>query len=243
MEWFFLLITIIAFICIWNAINRFQKEQRYALFLKNINTLPGASNAKKLINLDHTVGLLIDERKQRIIVVRQRLHFVHQTFAFKDLISAHICEDGESVISTDRGSQLGGALVGGLLLGGVGAVIGGLSGKQKSNKKVKRVDLRITMNCLDEPTVDIRIFDDTTPLKKKEKLTDILEKAQQTARHWLGMLDVVIKRSTVQTASIAPTQEHTNVVDKIKDLHQLKTEGLLTEEEYNEQKKIALARN
>jgi uncharacterized protein YcfJ len=42
-------------------------------------------------------------------------------------------------------------LVGGLLLGGVGAVIGGLSGKKVGKGKVKRIELRLVVNNSSDP--------------------------------------------------------------------------------------------
>lgn len=42
--------------------------------------------------------------------------------------------------------QIGGVVVGGLLLGGVGAIIGGLSGKTETSGKISRIDLRLIVN-------------------------------------------------------------------------------------------------
>ena len=50
--------------------------------------------------------------------------------------------DNETVFSTDRASQAFGTIIGGVLLGGVGAIIGGLSG-EKTAKKGKLEEAKI----------------------------------------------------------------------------------------------------
>src|SRR3954463_9667577 len=49
-------------------------------------------------------------------------------YSFDQIAAVEVQENGATVSTTNRGSQLAGAAIGGLALGGVGALIGGLSG-------------------------------------------------------------------------------------------------------------------
>ncbi len=63
---------------------------------------------------------------------------------------------GYSVVQDDdviQGGTLGAAAVGGILLGGVGAMIGAAGGKRKMKKSVNTMALRIDLNDLDMPCV------------------------------------------------------------------------------------------
>jgi hypothetical protein len=72
-------------------------------------------------------------------------------FSYRDILESEVLEDGHSVTKTSRSSQLAGTLVGGLLLGGVGAIIGGLSGKKTTHKKVTRIELKVVVNDTSHP--------------------------------------------------------------------------------------------
>lgn len=258
--WTFFWFCVVGFIIYSIAQNAAKKRriaQDKALFLKNISSLSlrKVTITKQLVNVDHNIAIVIDEPNQKIIIATGQRIFTHRVFKFKDVVSAQIFQDGETITSTNRGSQVGGAIVGGLLLGGVGLLVGGLSGSKGSTKTISRIDLRITLDCLDDPTVDISLFHDISPASKRSKdyiksIQHEITSADTTARHWLGILDVVIKRS--QQTTTAPTQTSTtvpvstrvsNVTDKIRALHELKKDGLLSDAEYEEQKKLVLARN
>ena len=78
--------------------------------------------------------------------------------SYRDILSSEVFEDGETITKTARSSQLGGTLVGSLVLGGVGTIIGGLSGKKTSSNKVNRIDLRVTVNRTETPLHDINFM-------------------------------------------------------------------------------------
>lgn len=77
---------------------------------------------------------------------------------FKDVLSIEIVEDGVSITRSPRRSQLGGALVGGLLAGGVGAIIGGNTGTKTTTEAVKTIDILITVNDIQNPIYMINFY-------------------------------------------------------------------------------------
>lgn len=81
--------------------------------------------------------------------------------SFQDVNDFEIKEDGETVIS----GKLGSALVGGVLLGVIGA-IARASEKSKIKKKCSRTDMFIYINDLTEPVVTMNIFNKRYKVKK-----------------------------------------------------------------------------
>ena len=85
---------------------------------------------KKLVSMKNDVALCIDEVKQKIYLFTNYYNEEKlRSYSLKDLLQVEIIEDNVTITKTSRTSQVGGAIVGGMLAGGVGAVIGGLSGK------------------------------------------------------------------------------------------------------------------
>ncbi|GAA0177046.1 hypothetical protein SH2C18_03420 [Clostridium sediminicola] len=70
-------------------------------------------------------------------------------FNYEDIISFELIEDGESIIK----GGLGGAAVGAFLCGGVGAILGGITGKRKQKKVVNSLKIKITVNNISKPTI------------------------------------------------------------------------------------------
>lgn len=136
-------------------------------------------------------GLSIDEENMKICLIRiLNTGVKHRIVGFKDLMACDIVRDGESVIKTSRSSQVGGALVGGLLLGSTGAIIGGLSAKQQLAQEINTITLRITINDLNNPVYDCLL--NSTPLKDDPVYAKQIE---ELALHWFKVMEVIIKRT------------------------------------------------
>ena len=160
------------------------------------------------------------------------------------MLSSEIFVDGETITKTARGSQLGGALIGGLALGGVGAIIGGLSGKTRSSEKVKRVDLRITVNSTKSPLHDINFMDIEG---KKDGI--VYKSAMDQARHWHGLIAVLIKmadnedssKEGFESLSKEKGDSTASLADELSKLSDLRDKGVLSEEEFSIQKQKLLS--
>jgi hypothetical protein len=113
-------------------------------------------------------------------------------FNYNDIIQVELMENDESINVTSRSSQLGGAIVGGALAGGVGAVIGGLSGKQIQKRTVRNIQLVLTLDDLDEPFFKF-VFENFHP--PVETTTNEYMTAHNQAFTWFKLLEVIIKRT------------------------------------------------
>lgn len=97
----------------------------------------------------------VDEGSEKVILGEDN---IEKIAAFSEIVSVDVITDGVTISSTNRGSQLLGAAVGGLAFGGVGAIIGGLSGSSKTSEKVKKLALRVCVDDFEKPIYGITFF-------------------------------------------------------------------------------------
>ncbi len=213
---------------------------------ENISRLENFTVTQSLANPEFRTGILLDEQKKEICLwifsdagdkwEDGRLHY-------NDILSVEIIEDGTSITRTNRVSQVGGALLGGILLGGVGAVIGGLSGKKETlNGKVKNLELKIIINDTSKPIFSISLLSKTSD---EVSTNDAKYKEAKTkAYHWQAVFEAIIKQADAEEQQIqkSTTVESGSISDELKKLAELKELGILTDDEFSEQKQKLLSR-
>ncbi|WP_299312335.1 SHOCT domain-containing protein [uncultured Halomonas sp.] len=211
---------------------------------EKLKYLPDFSPTQRIMGNNGDTGLAIDEERKKVVLIKNGPAGVDlKPITYRDVLSSEIFVDGETITKTARGSQLGGALIGGLALGGVGAIIGGLSGKTRSSEKVKRVDLRITVNDTNSPLHDINFMDIEG---KKDGV--IYKSAMDQARHWHGLIAVLIKiadnedaRKEGESSSGEKDVSTASLADELSKLSDLRDKGVLSEEEFSIQKQKLLS--
>ncbi len=201
------------------------------------------SGAQKLIGSDYKTGLAVNEKDKKIFLVKKGSQGVisFRVFSYKNLLSVEIFEDGETVTSTVRSSQIGGALIGGLVLGGAGAIIGGLSGKTKTSGEVEKIVLRLVVNHTKYPLHEIYFLNSENGNSKK---TEFYQYAMQQARHWHSLIEVLIKRADMEDKENAANNvvqiSQSSIADEIKKLAELRDAGILSDVEFQQQKEKLL---
>ncbi|MCA8835205.1 MAG: hypothetical protein K8953_08985, partial [Proteobacteria bacterium] len=155
---------------------------------------------------------------------------------FSSIIQVETLKDGLQTSSTNRGSQVLGAAVGGVALGGVGAIIGGLSGSKTSVSGTKRLSIRITVDDKEKPIHEVLFYLDST--NKGGQLSDII--AQQTAKtmaEFVALLNTAIRESDEsKQKSIPQEKQPETMTEQISELWKLKEAGALTKKEFDVQK-------
>lgn len=166
---------------------------------------------------------------------------------YNDILSSELYIDGETVTKTERGSQIGGALIGGIMFGGVGAVIGGLSGSKRSADEVRNIDLRLIVRDSQQPVHDVKFLDGKILIDgKTNKRSNKYKESLSQARHWHGLIEVLIRTADKEDAKKEITQPFTekqqsSVADELLKLSQLLQSGVLSEEEFKAQKQKLLS--
>lgn len=207
----------------------------------------GAENftaTQMAFSCDGKSGIAFDDARGAIcLVLHEGALVTRRVLPASEILSVELFEDGNSVTKTARGSQLGGAIIGGIALGGVGAIIGGLSGKTKTSNKITSVTLRITVNDVSKPLHDVAFLN-----FEVEKTNILYKQAIEKARHWHGVLDVLIKRAdannsaALQKGSAVMPFSLASVADEIKKLVELKDAGVLSDTEFQQEKTRLLTR-
>lgn len=137
----------------------------------------------------------IDE-SQNIIILLTRMelkdNFNINLLSFQHIIEVKLIEDDLTLTSVSRASQIGGAIAGGLLAGGIGAIVGGSGGTQYSEKEVRKIDLEIIIDSLDNPIQKVSFMNEDLFIKKYEK--KYKEKFEE-ANYWYRLFSVILKRN------------------------------------------------
>ncbi|MDD2724310.1 MAG: hypothetical protein PHH59_09855 [Methylovulum sp.] len=174
-------------------------------------------------------AIAIDESRGKFCEAkREGSSFVKRVISYQEILSSELFEDGELIVKTERSSQIGGAIVGGLLLGGVGTVIGGLSGKKRQQNKINDLTLRIVVNDQMNPLLDIRFLEGET-----DKNNEFYKYCLETARKWQARMEILIKRAEREEAFRRTETNTVSLPDELKKLAELKNVGVITDEEFN----------
>lgn len=236
-----------------------RKNERNAVRSKimNVMTKPpekGVVQRSSVISSDILVdvkgngGIVLDARNMQVGIVRGQGAFARPTMIpYRDVLSSEIIEDGETVTKTQRGSQVAGVLIGGLALGGIGAIIGGLSGSTKSLGKVSKIALMITINDLRDPVHYVMLLDESSALAADAaigKTHPSYKEAMGEAQKWHGKMKVIIRQADEEdrrqekadAENTVTVASQTSLADELKKLSELRDQGILTEDEFATQK-------
>lgn len=182
-----------------------------------------------------------DVNKFITIVTPDKIH-VHR---YSDIVSISYEENGSDVFN----KSLGGAVVGGLLFGGVGAIVGGNTAKATQNKEIRVMSIKILLKSTSDSTIILNIFEvgkDGSVLETK-KAADRMH-YEGLMKEVAGIKDIfsiiidIVDKDIEQQKSIPTMQQTstTSIADELTKLAKLKEQGLLTEEEFDAQKKKIL---
>jgi hypothetical protein len=196
---------------------------------------------KAAIERDVESGLLLADYKNRPVIrfdeKTSRLSFYTETGSIrksyypKDIVSVEIIDDQNTITSTDRGSQIAGALVGGALLGGVGAIVGGLSGSKNAEGKCEQLSLKVVVEDTTNPNTVVTLL--RRPAYKKTgwpRYGYSYKYALRQAEHWHGKISVLMKQA--QDANAPAAEGGGSVATELERLKKLHAEGDLNEREY-----------
>lgn len=198
-------------------------------------TMPGSILKQKFdeiennmleFNATSTIGnlLSIDDNNNRICIQSST---GPKFIQYKDLISTELLEDDFVKISS---GGLKRAIAGGLLFGGAGAIVGGVTGKKKTKSIIKSLKIKITIRDKNNPVIYVVLS------KTELKTSSLLYKGLiETAQKIIGTLECIINENNNITNSLSSA-------DELMKLKELLDSGLLTQEEFNIEKKKILNR-
>lgn len=211
---------------------------------KNAQNLAVSESRKELPDFSPTKEISMplyyiafdDNSNKCLFIAHPEKHF----FSYSDIISAEISVDGDTMVETQAlGKTVGRSLLGAAIGGGVGAAIGGLSTPSDIKKKISSIIVHVLLR-----NQEIRGFDIQTLVNKETNCEYDYKLAYDKAREILDLLKVAIDKAEkdFETEKLAKAN-NLSIVDKLKELAELKTQGVITEEEFKKIKKDLLSQN
>lgn len=208
----------------------------------NANSLPKKKGEKSTINTKEIGSyLFIMDDFFKVLVLIER--GTHEIFNYADIIEVSYEENGNQLYTKSAGRTVGGAIVGGVLMGGAGAIVGGLSGASKQNKEVKSIDIKILLRSTSRSSCVLHFNDANRLLKTKEDSDrELYETYTKNANEAKDVLSVIIDNAKQISAPVAQPlaqqvpSSSSSVADELAKLAKLKADGILTDEEFQAQK-------
>ncbi|MCR4650905.1 MAG: hypothetical protein K5662_04045 [Lachnospiraceae bacterium] len=136
-------------------------------------------NISTEFKLGRYLHILIDEENENLFLCNTNREILNQ-IRFSDVLGMQVIEDGQSTNGVGR------AVVGGLLFGGVGAVVGAVTGKQL----VTRIDIVIYLNNIDNPSCTFNVF-----LGKMKKSDYHYSECQEFIRKIDGVIRIILSKN------------------------------------------------
>jgi hypothetical protein len=151
--------------------------------------------SKQGISYDQKLVIGINDEKMRLAILTKSPYTQDYTFEsipFSSIIEAKVIKNKQTITTTSTSSQIIRGVAGGIIAGGLGALIGGIGGKTKSNEHIKELSLEIVVNSLLNPRIVIPFYFSELALDTtKEKNQDIVNNVE----NWYRIFTVIIHRN------------------------------------------------
>lgn len=190
-------------VLLWNLIN------------DNISCVIKECEYEKIIEA-YPYFLIFDNKNQNLYIINT-IKASYNELKYNNLISIEIIEDGQLIFKKSIMRTIGGAITGGVMAGGAGTVVGGLSGNTTAHKEIKSIIVKLLIRDINTPSVELKL--------------DNVFKTQQ-ANQIKDSINVIIDKIDRESSSNISQ----SIADELIKLNTLKEQGILTEEEFIKQK-------
>lgn len=144
---------------------------------------------------DYLSGIAINETESKIaILIRNttKENFKVKQFDFKDIVECSIVEDGETLTKVSKGGLIGSSIIGGALVGGIGAVVGGMSADKYSSEQIVKATLTIVVDDLTSPIWNIDFLNSNMLVERNGELYRSIHSDMQK---WYKRISIILKRN------------------------------------------------
>ena len=175
-----------------------------------------------------------DDKRQMIL--SSKIHKSYKSsnyilFDYDQLVDFELLEDGTSVAS----GGVGRAIAGGILFGGVGAVVGSVTGKR--TEKCQELKVKMTVKDYKDPVFYIDLISFPAEVKKDSSEYATLMKQAQAV---VSKLQLIAESESNNAPSSNGTQSKTDVTEELRKFKGLLDNGIITQEEFDAKKKELL---
>lgn len=240
------LIVIIVGVVLQSNANAKEDNERGAKLNNIITQHPDFSPSIQVKGIKNFYTFAVDHNNRKVLYSNSINIYI---IDFEQIISVEIEEDNSIVMQKSTLRTIGGALLGKSLAGEAGMIVGGLSGSSNQKKNVSNVNVKIRLRDINNPSILISCFNSRTMTteRKSEIKTDGIEghlyrQGLADAKKITDIITVIIDSVDNKSNSSKPIFNKTNnsIADELSKLVVLKEAGVLTEEEFTQQKSMLL---
>lgn len=238
----FCLVIVLGGICIAIGIALSGREDskktiRQQKMEERISSMSSFTPTSKIVGVEYFYTFMVDDTHKQICYLDPNSKRI---IPYDKIIRVELNKNGNTISSKSTIRTIGGTLIGGALSGGVGAVVGGLSGNSKSINKVSSIQVRITIRDINNPSLTIDAFNArtmTTDGKPIEVDECLCQQAISDANKIVDTIRVIIDETDKKSSNSESLSQSTfSIANELKKLVDLKNEGILTQEEFDNQK-------
>lgn len=203
-------------------------------------TFAGEHSGWDIYKSAHDRGVLaLDHDGKRIAVGTVARHVERP---WSDISAVEIEKNGQSIIQTNRGSQVMGAAVGAVLLGPLGLLVGSMGGSKRQKERINELSLKLRIDDRNAPVHRITFF------RMKGNGIDaqsrILKGPASQMEHFHALVANAIRADDrIHFAPVVSQIADGTSGDRIAKLWELRQAGALTADEYDAEKRAVLASN
>lgn len=156
-----------------------RRKSECKLFLQSNNF-----DATKIVNISNASSLYIDTKSRRFLIYdfAPNNNEEFRIYKYSDIINAELYEDG---VVTQKAS-IGGALVGGVLAGGAGAIVGSQT-TPNTKGTCKLMFVKLTVKDVENPYIQINLIKGKEYDKSDNEYLQILESANRAIATFSAM--------------------------------------------------------
>jgi len=240
MEFIWLMATVFIIAIIFGIMQGRSNNKKRNEMVKEIQKLDDFDVSHSYMEANAINGIALDNSRHKFcLIVNELGKYNLSVYSYKDLLEVEVLEDGGSITKTARGSQLGGMLIGGLALGGVGAIVGGLSGQKNNIDKIKSMDLKLVINNIDNPLFIINFFK-SVESKGSTRSGLLYNNSNELIKEWHSRLSVLIKKADEEDKKSEKIKNTNSVADELIKLKELLKEEIISQDEFDKQKEKIL---
>jgi hypothetical protein len=202
-------------------------RKRFKKFCSYLSNIENFSPTRYLLSAHQKTGIAFDENSNLLCLVTIFGEYSHYILPYRDIIATELFEYDDIVGKSN-----------GMVFGGLG--LGVYSGKSTASPQTYRIDLEITINNLDYPLHTLNFLNTTTT-----RGSGFYNEQMNEARYWHGVFRVIIANES-EAKRLAYHYnpqffvKNDSVPDEIQKLGDIRRQGLLTEDEFEQRKEKLL---
>lgn len=164
----------------------------------------------------------------------------YKIYKFSDILQCEVMEDGATTMKQSTTGAIGRGLLGGLVAGGAGAVIGGVTTKTHVQEKIYKVSLRVIINDHQFPSYTLQRLNNPFGTSKRGfDYSSAIKAVQYYYSIFSGIISQGEQMRNVDN-NIFAHQTQASIPDTLIKWKSLLDSGVITEEEFQAQKAVLL---